>query len=281
MFDADQKLVLCNRRYMDIYGISEHLAQPGVTLVEILRHRVDAGNVPDMDAEAYIENRLEDVRRQERNSQIHHLQNGRTIAVGHIPIDGGGWLTTHDDITELYSLQREVEHMAYHDHLTGLPNRRKLIETLDMAVEQDGNDNDITLFFLDLDGFKTVNDTLGHHAGDEVLRLVGKRLSQGVREDDLVARLGGDEFAIVQNPASRHAETVDFSRRIVSDLSNPYRISGKNVQLRASVGIATGRGQIASSAALLQQADLAMYRAKNDGGNAFEFYQRDCGQDAA
>jgi diguanylate cyclase (GGDEF)-like protein len=170
---------------------------------------------------------------------------------------------------------QENEHLAHHDTLTGLPNRIRLDQRLRVAIE--GADRDqalVALLLIDLDGFKDVNDTLGHRAGDDLLRHVARRLTAGTREDDVVARLGGDEFAIVVSDLTDREHVVDVLDRITEALQEPLEIDGVDLAIEASIGVALYPVDAASPEALLQHADIAMYAAKDAGGQ-FAVYSAD------
>jgi diguanylate cyclase (GGDEF)-like protein/PAS domain S-box-containing protein len=177
------------------------------------------------------------------------------------------------DVTDRRALEDELTRQANHDPLTGLPNRSLLLTRLGSAVRAlpcppepaavSGDARCLSVLLVDLDGFKSVNDTLGHPAGDELLRCAAERLRACVREGDTAARLGGDEFAVVLPSASR-ADAIAVSRRIVETLRRPVEVGGQEVSIGASVGVAHRDGQ-ASAADLLRDADIAMYVAKNTG----------------
>jgi diguanylate cyclase (GGDEF)-like protein len=152
---------------------------------------------------------------------------------------------------------------AYHDGLTGLPNRMLFLERLDRALDVGARTRTrVAVLFLDLDLFKQVNDTLGHATGDELLRGVAARLRAAVRGGDMAARLGGDEFAILLEPVDDGAQASEIAERIIASIAQPFAIAGKEVLTRASIGIALSDEATASGDGLVQDADVAMYRAK-------------------
>ncbi|MFG1606970.1 putative bifunctional diguanylate cyclase/phosphodiesterase [Actinoplanes sp. NPDC049265] len=175
------------------------------------------------------------------------------------------------EVDERRALQDQLSHQAYHDVLTGLPNRALFVQRLEEQMADPGEPPAVLL--VDLDGFKTVNDTLGHPAGDELLELVAERLRGCVRGGDTVARLGGDEFAVVvRSSAPGVAEAI--SRRLIAALREPFLIAGQEVGIGASVGIAH-RADQAGANDLLADADIAMYVAKGSGKARFEVFRRD------
>jgi diguanylate cyclase (GGDEF)-like protein len=172
--------------------------------------------------------------------------------------------------------ERQLRHLAWHDPVSGLPNRIYFGERLEQAIgEVRGGGVSAAVFYIDLDHFKDVNDTLGHHIGDELILNVTQRLSRIMRGDDLVARLGGDEFAIITASASDSYSLQAIAGRIIAAVCAPYQISGHNIIIGASIGIAVIDRRFGDAADILRYADMALYRAKNEGRN------RACIYDAA
>ncbi len=174
---------------------------------------------------------------------------------------------------ELLSQNARIVFLAHHDALTGLPNRRMFHERLEDALAQHGRRGGVALLCLDLDRFKQVNDTLGHPAGDMLLKAVAGRLRGCVREGDVVARLGGDEFAVLQCGAGPAEHASALAQRIVEVLGAPYDLGGGRAVIGASVGIAVATSALCSADMLLRSADLALYRAKAGGRGSFCLFE--------
>jgi len=165
---------------------------------------------------------------------------------------------------------RELRHLAYHDSVTDLPNRAYLMARLrDAMARADANDTRLALLFIDFDRFKQVNDTLGHQRGDEVLRILGQRLTAAVRPRDLVARHGGDEFIVLMEALRTPATATRVASRILHALHEPVRAAQRQFGISVSIGIALYPDLDTEPAALLQRADSAMYSVKRSGGDAF------------
>lgn len=185
-----------------------------------------------------------------------------------------------EDITEQKNAQEQIEYQLYHDALTGLPNRSLLKERLSQALSRaKRHKSKGTVLFLDLDHFKIINDSLGHHIGDELLKEVARRLSRAVgREEDTVSRLGGDEFVILFPPYKENWEKVVLGAQVVAekiqkDLSAPFMINGHRLYTSASIGIALFPGDGEDAGTILRHADAAMYQAKSKGRGTFCFYE--------
>lgn len=189
-----------------------------------------------------------------------------------------GTLSAGEDITERRAAEEKIRHLAFYDSLTGLPNRRLLTDRLQHAINLSGRSTQhCALLFIDLDHFKTLNDTLGHETGDQLLQEVARRLCAVVREGDTVARLGGDEYVVVLENLSSSAQeaatqTQVISGKLLDALYQPYTLGGHEHHSSASIGATLFDGQASSIEELLKQADLAMYQAKSTGRNSMRFF---------
>lgn len=177
------------------------------------------------------------------------------------------------DITEQARAEEKIWHHAHHDLLTGLPNRRLFLDRLEQEVKHAKRNNlPLSVLFLDLDGFKEVNDSLGHEAGDRLLTDVAQRLIDCVREDDTVSRFGGDEFTVILTGAKQRKDVELVAQTIIDTLAIPFDIGKQSVQISVSVGITLYPQDASSPVALLESADKAMYQAKKSGSNRMCFY---------
>ncbi len=184
-----------------------------------------------------------------------------------------GALAVITDITSLNQAHRELDRQANVDMLSGLPNRNQFQSYLEQLVSsRSETQNPFALMFIDLDRFKTVNDTFGHHVGDELIRAAGKRIAKQLRTSDKVARLGGDEFAIVLEEIECTTEAETIAQRILATLEESFHLSDCSIYASASIGIACYPADADTPASLLQNADIAMYRAKEDGRSRYAMY---------
>lgn len=178
------------------------------------------------------------------------------------------------DITERKLVEEKLAHDALHDSLTGLPNRKRLMARITRSLErlQKSSDHPFAVYFIDLDRFKLINDTLGHQAGDDLLLKITERLEYSVRPSDMVARLGGDEFVILVEDINDEKQLVPIAERVLKELREPVTIAGQQVYSGASIGIVLGSADYERADDLLRDADLAMYRAKAKGKGRFEIF---------
>lgn len=225
MFDAEEKLIVCNRRYAEMYGLPPSLTEAGASLADMMEFRIRTGQGP-ADPAFFEKQKLERSGRPQASTYRLPLMDGRTLQIDYESMLGGGWVTTHQDITEATRAEAQINHLARHDALTGLPNRLVFRDELDAALAQASEEHGVAVLCLDLDQFKGVNDTLGHPTGDELLKAVSQRLLSCVRETDMVARLGGDEFAIIQRSGDQPSTANSLASRLVQSLSEAYTIAG-------------------------------------------------------
>jgi diguanylate cyclase (GGDEF)-like protein len=273
LYDSETRLQVANRRFCEIFDISPELVLPGMALEDVFSLSVAAGNHGDQTVADLLAERERLLAHQESGNYLQHLSNGRIISIAHRATSDGGWLVTCEDVTERQRAESQIAFMARHDALTKLPNRSLFADRIEQAIAQAGRGSGFAVFCLDLDGFKQVNDTLGHPVGDELLCAVADRLSACVREVDTVARLGGDEFAIIQSGVQNAEDSERLARRLVECIGTPYELSGHRVVVGCSVGVSLAPGDGTTGEKLLKNADVALYRAKTDGRATWRFFE--------
>jgi diguanylate cyclase (GGDEF)-like protein len=184
-------------------------------------------------------------------------------------------VVAHEDITERMLSEEQILVMAYHDTLTGLPNRLLLQDRLQQALAHGGRSGRMVgVMYLDIDHFKRINDTLGHHLGDQVLKGFAGRLEGCVRRSDTVARMGGDEFVIVIADVAEPEGVAEVARKIIERMTAPLRLAEQEVPVSTSIGVALYPGDGVDGETLLRHADLALYEAKQQGRTRFCFYAK-------
>ncbi len=255
LFDAQDRLQVANRRFAEMFG-NPRLGEPAA---EILKA---AGLSDLLDVSGGIIEALSC-----------ELSDGRMIAVSQQAITKGGWVATYEDVTERRAAEARLAHMARHDQLTNLPNRLLFSEHARATYARKHTDASMAVLCLDIDRFKSINDSLGHPAGDTLLKAFAERLRTSSREEDFTARLGGDEFAIIQI-GHQPAASSGLARRLIDASTEPFMLHGQPVEIGVSIGIALLDDVSSSSEEdLLKCADLALSRAKAEGRGCFRFFE--------
>ena len=271
MFDRGNVLLLANAAVKKILGLPSDSLAPGMTISEVILTAAGVGNLAQS-APAAIAFYTGLVEKNVASTFLRKLPDGRQLSSNFAPYDSG-WLITFEDMTVARSAEDRLAHMAMHDALTGLPNRLKLRARTEEALERVRGTEGFAIICLDLDHFKNVNDTLGHSAGDKLLCEVASRIQSVTRQSDIVARLGGDEFAIVVSPFDTKVSLAEMATRLVDAIAAPYWIDGQTAFVGASLGIALAPADGADPERLMKSADLALYRAKNEGRGRFAFFE--------
>ena len=273
LYDPQQRLLVSNRQFSELYRLPPETVRPGMTFRQLLELSVAAGNHPEENIAALYAARMEFVAQRRAGTQLQELSDGRVVAISHEPMDDGGWVATYEDVTERRRAEAHINFLARHDALTSLPNRVLFRECLNHELTQLDRGHGFAVLFIDLDQFKAVNDTYGHPVGDRLLRAAAERVQACVRQGDTVARLGGDEFAVVQVGVTEPNDAAELAGRIVRALGDPFELDEHRVLIGASLGIAVAGSDGTSADTLLKNADLALYRAKVDGRGQYRCFE--------
>ena len=269
LFDASSRLVICNQRYIDMFGISPEVAKPGCHLRDLILHRQATGSFVG-DVDEYCARFTNPDGDKVRDTTV-TTPDGRNIRLIYKRSPDGGWATTLEDVTEGRRVQAQIEHLAHYDVLTNLPNRT-LFQRHAEGLLLESAARAFAIHYIDIDEFKRINDTLGHLIGDEFLRGVAEKLRQSIGPNDFIARLGGDEFAIVQHDINSDDDVSDLVARIYQSLRTPFDCCGHRLSSDASIGIAVAPRHGSDLFGLLKSADLAMYAAKAAGRRTYRFF---------
>ena len=268
MIDEERRITAINRRSYELFGLDEAEIGPGRRFDDLLALVERRGQWDTAHLANTIETHLKRLENSDMLRDEEEFADGKVLCISSRKVPGGEVVFTFDDFTEHRAAQSKIAHMAFHDALTGLPNRRSFrdhVASLDLSGVQRA------FLMIDLDHFKVVNDTLGHPVGDGLLVQVARRLVAAAGEAARVFRLGGDELVVLLEPADE-ACARETGMRIIDSLGAPYEVDGHVITIGSSIGVSLTGGGIKASEAL-QRADLGLYRAKSLGRNRLQFYE--------
>jgi diguanylate cyclase (GGDEF)-like protein len=273
MIGSNATIRLYNKRVCELLKLKPGEVRTGMPLSEFLEHVGAHAGWDAARTQRVIDNHAIWMAQESTTHVEHHFDDGTILSISCRPMEDGGAILTYDDVTEAREGQKKIAHMAFHDSLTGLPNRVSFSERLDLELDlAHKNGTRFALVGIDLDGFKEINDIRGHGVGDEVLAVLAQRMKGLLGQGDFVARVGGDEFAATHRIVSE-ISLVDFLARLETALTKPIALGDQDITPGASIGVtiypdhATGKGM------LISNADLAMYRAKSDLSRMTCFYE--------
>lgn len=270
IYDSDGRLIACNENFRQLYGYSEQEARAGVHFSELGRIDVERGNVSIgkqfEDKDDYLQHKAR-YRERLEGSFVVELKDGRWIRTTDRRTSDGGFASVQIDVTEIKALEQQMRHMALHDELTGLANRRLFAEQGGhvLATAQ-RNGSPCSLLYIDIDRFKAINDSHGHSTGDALLAAVAGRMRARLRASDLIARFGGDEFVVLL-PSTGKSQAGQVAQTLIEVLSEPFQLGEVRLPVSASIGVADFPDTAQDLEGLLSKADEGLYRAKKEGRN--------------
>jgi diguanylate cyclase (GGDEF)-like protein len=272
-FDAHGRLVVANQRFAALFGLQADEIRPGLTLPALLAPATARGRLDGAAAAFVCEHMQALTEAHVPANATWEPSSGFALAVLYQPMDDAGWLVTLEDVSERQVAEARIAHMAHHDALTDLANRTLFRARLQQALAGIEPGQQVGLLYLDLDEFKSVNDTMGHPTGDRLLQAVTLRLLGRVRETDTVARLGGDEFAVLLPQITRLEDAASLAGRLIEAIHEPFDIDGVQITVGTSIGIALAPQDGSDPDELLRHGDLALYRAKLDGRGVYRAFR--------
>ncbi len=274
MSNAQSEVIVVNRRFADMFGVDYARIRPGMNVSEMfdLAERAVPFRPGTRAANRAWSRGL--ARADGSGKTVFQRTDGRIFSISQEPMPAtDGWVQTFEDITERRQAEDKIAHMARHDALTGLPNRMHFCERLDKAFRELHRTAGFAVLCLDLDHFKSVNDMLGHQAGDRLLQVAAARIREALRESDVVARFGGDEFAVLQLVEDQPAAATALAGRLVEVMSEPIALGEQQMPVGVSIGISLAPADGGDAGRLLKNADMALYRAKADGRGTYCFFE--------
>lgn len=277
LFDADERLIMSNDRICEMFGLTREELSHNPLFEDLFRlameRRAGTSVLPETVQDAVERHRVV-IGKAGGGTIVVPFTGNATLSIAHRPMPQGGWVSTFEDISERREAESRIEHMALHDHLTGLPNRAHYTGQLASAFEQAERDGTcLAVIGIDLDRFKEVNDAYGHATGDQVLSLLADRMRTELQADELIARFGGDEFAALK-PFTEPEQLDDFVARLEHCLTSQLEHDGLTIFPGASLGVALFPRDGKTPEQLLNNADLAMYRAKETIGRKVCHYEQ-------
>jgi len=276
MLDQQDRLQVWNERFLELLHLQNAPVHVGMRISQLVRHSIRAGNHKAKSVKQVI-NDLAHGLREQKFGQFQTSPDGdRIIAVSRRMMADGGSVLILEDVTERKRAQERIAHLAKFDELTGLANRTEFRERINaMLATMHERQNHVTIHLIDLDRFKSINDTLGHPIGDKLLKEVASRLASVIHPGDMITRFGGDEFVVLQTDAQRRQDAEWLAQRLARTLKEPFEIDGHRMDISASIGIAMAPNDGIDADQLLKKADMALYAAKNGGGGGHRFFAMD------
>ncbi len=277
MFDAEGILIVSNRRYEELFELEPGKVKAGMTAEQISLLQDMETVEQDAPDQADARPQVVHLTAGSQSTEMVRIHSGRIVLTTRQPLVDGGWVAISEDVTDRQEARDRLAFLARHDVLTKLPNRIEFLDQMENLLgRQRDQGGEFAILCLDLDEFKTVNDSLGHPIGDALLRRVAERLNELTSSAELVVRLGGDEFAILTDlPADIHT-IGELAQSVIWELSQPFQIADHEIVIGVSIGISVAQQGVAGDE-LFKQADLALYRAKEDGRNTYRFFETDMG----
>ena len=275
VFDADLNLHTVNRRFRELFDFDDAMCTRGTPFAQFVRAAAERGEYGSGDIEQQVATRVDLARRFEAHRFERTRPDGRILEIRGRPLPGGGFVTMYTDITERRVAEQRIRELATRDALTGLPNRVWFSELLNLAIHTARRyTRQLAVLFIDLDRFKIINDTMGHEAGDTLVKEIGKRLEAALRASDVVARLGGDEFVVLLQELQCPDQAATVARKLLAAVTQPVTIRNVQCRVTASIGICIFPDDAQDEQTLMRNADIAMYLAKEDGKNTYQFYSK-------
>jgi len=273
MLDQQDTLQVWNERFLELLHLTNAPVRVGMRVSALLRYAIRAQNHRGRSVKEIFARLARSLKRDGLNQLQCSLDGDQTISLSQRTMSDGGSVIILEDVTERKRAQERIARLASFDELTGLANRMRFRERMNAtlaSVRKHGTQ--IAIQLIDLDRFKSINDTLGHPIGDKLLKEAARRLRMVVSPSDMITRIGGDEFVVLQDIKHGREDAMGLAQLLVTTLTDPFDIQGHRIDIGASIGIAFAPADDVDADELLKKADMALYAAKNDGGGAYRFF---------
>jgi diguanylate cyclase (GGDEF)-like protein len=281
MLDEQDRMQVWNKRFVELLHLQNVPIRVGMHVSHLVRHSIRAGNHKLRSIKQVFGELAVALQRDEFDQFFISPDGERTLALARRMMFDGGSVVILEDVTERKRAQERIEHLARFDELTGLANRTQFHERInEMLAAVHRSKNRIAIHLIDLDRFKSINDTLGQPIGDKLLKQVASRLSTEIGRADMITRFGGDEFVVLQTGSPNHQDAKSLALRLAATLNDPFDIDGHRVDIGASIGVAMAPEDGTDADQLLKKADMALYAAKKLGGGGHHFFAAEM-EDAA
>jgi diguanylate cyclase (GGDEF)-like protein len=273
MLDQQDRLQVWNERFLELLHLQDAPIHVGMRIPQLLRHSMRAGNHHTRGVRHVFKSLARSLQHGPNEEAQTSRIGERIIALSRRLMSEGGSVVILEDVTERERAQERIAHLAKYDELTGLANRTEFRARINEILSGTSEEDDrIAIHLIDLDRFKTINDTLGHPVGDKLLKQVAGRLGAVIGENDMLTRFGGDEFVVLQTATARCEEAHWLAERLAKALEDPFEIDGHRIDIGASIGISMAPADGVDADHLLKKADMALYATKNAGGGGHRFF---------
>ncbi len=271
VFDAHERLIDCNDSFRNFHNLPDNLGVEGTLFSDILNHQVDTGNFEGTDPQTYVASHFNTVRNAKLGTRIESLPDGRTVSVGHIPVESGGWITTLDDMSNIFAIKDELEHAGFYDRRTSLPNKRVLLKCIEDAYVNSWEEEYFAVHYLKITNLNDLSARLSEHGVHMLMKRVACRLRDSVRKEDLVAKVEGAEFAVIQQSMTEPDDGQAMATRLLTTLQMPYEVDGVTVLVEFVVGIALPNAENDCEKHMLESAREACDVAVHQTGQRYAY----------
>lgn len=273
MLDQNDRLQVWNERFLELLHLHHSIIYVGMSLPRLVRHILRANNHNGMRAKQMFRRLVYSFQPNQFDQIEISPYDDCILSLSRRIMSDGGSVVILEDVSERKRVQARLEHLARYDHLTGLANRTQFRERFnEMIYEAGWRNNQIAVHLMDLDRFKSINDTLGHPIGDKLLKAVATRLLPITSHNDIITRIGGDEFVVLQQVTTPHRDAQSLAQQFIKAIEEPFDIDGHRIDIGVSIGIAIAPTDGTDADVLLKKSDMALYAAKNDGGSGHRFF---------